>query len=115
MLLLQLSIGLRDGSTLSLSVPSQYRIAMSDKKFHDKAIELVYNYVVNDLDYIGPFGIEDVTIVWFCKTLQNWKALVITHLPDAMYYEVTHNGDKQETYLDVYLKFENVCVRDSEG
>ena len=51
--------------------------------------------------------LDNVFIVWFCKTLQNWKALVSTTLPDGMYYEVTYNGDKKEVYLDAYKKFEN--------
>ena len=55
---------------------------------------------------------DDVFVVWFCKTLQNWKAFVSTTVSDGMYYEVTHNGDKGETYLDVYKKWENVCIQD---
>ena len=51
---------------------------------------------------------DDVFIVWFSKTLQNWKALVSTTVPDGMYYEVTYNGDKKELYLDAYKKWENV-------
>lgn len=54
---------------------------------------------------------EDVYIVWYCKTLQNHKALVSTTVPDGMYYEVTYNGDKGELYLDAYKKWENVMVR----
>jgi hypothetical protein len=50
----------------------------------------------------------EVYIVWFCKTLQNWKALVGTTLQDAMYFEVTHNGNKHETYIDCYKKIEQV-------
>ena len=57
---------------------------------------------------------DEVYIVWFCKTLQNWKALASTTVPDGMYYEITHNGDKGETYVDVYKKWENVCVKDEE-
>jgi hypothetical protein len=56
--------------------------------------------------------IDQVYVVWFSKTLQNWKALVSTMLSDGMYYEVTHNGDKKETYIDAYKKWENVCVPD---
>ena len=41
---------------------------------------------------------DDVFVVWFCKTLQNWKALVSTTVSDGMYYEVTHNGDKGDLY-----------------
>ena len=55
---------------------------------------------------------DDVFVVWFCKTLQNWKALLSTTVPDGMYYEVTHNGDRDEIYLDVYKKWENVCIPD---
>ena len=53
---------------------------------------------------------EDVYIVWYCKTLQNHKALASTTVPDGMYYEVTYNGDKNELYLDAYKKWENVKV-----
>lgn len=54
----------------------------------------------------------DVFIVWFSKTLQNWKALVSTTVSDGMYYEITHNGDKGETYLDTYKKWDNQCIVD---
>lgn len=56
-------------------------------------------------------SIDDIYVVWFCKTLQNWKALISTTLPDGMYYEVTYNGDKKEIYLDAYKKFENKCIK----
>lgn len=54
---------------------------------------------------------DDVYIVWWTKTLQNWKALVSTTIPDWLYYEITHNGDKNETYLDVFKKIDNVVLR----
>lgn len=54
----------------------------------------------------------DVFIVWFSKILQNWKALVSTTVSDGMYYEITHNGDKGETYLDAYKKWDNQCIVD---
>ena len=57
---------------------------------------------------------SEVFIVWFSKTLQNWKALISTTISDGMYYEVTYNGDKKETYLDAYKKWENVCVKNVE-
>ena len=53
---------------------------------------------------------NDVYVVWMCKTLQNNKALVSTTVSDGMYYEITHNGDKNETYLDAYKKWENVAI-----
>lgn len=54
---------------------------------------------------------DNVFIVWSCKTLQNNKALVSTTVSDGMYYEITHNGDKHETYVDAYKKWENFCVK----
>lgn len=55
--------------------------------------------------------VDEVFIVWSCKTLQNNKALVSTTVPDGMYYELTYNGDKHELYLDAYKKFENQCFK----
>lgn len=54
---------------------------------------------------------EEMYIVWFCKTLQNWKALVSTDVLNGVYWEVTHNGDKNETYVDVYTKSSNLCIK----
>lgn len=51
---------------------------------------------------------EDVYVVWYCKTLQNHKALLSTPVSDGMYYELTYNGDKQELYFDAYKKWENI-------
>lgn len=56
--------------------------------------------------------LEFMYIVWFCKTLQNWKALVSGSGIDE-YIEVTHNGDRDETYVDVYYKTKNVCIKDN--
>lgn len=74
-----------------------------------KAHELVRQYVNAKLDKSDDPIEFEVYTVWFCKTLQNWKVLLSTTLPDQMYYEVTHNGDTGETYLDAYKKFENVA------
>lgn len=77
--------------------------------YQETAKEIVLNYANKHIDKTDDVQItlDDVYIVWFCKTLQNWKALVSTTLPDGMYYEVTYNGDKKEIYLDAYKKFEN--------
>lgn len=79
----------------------------------EQAKKIVRDYVNEHLDKTDNVSIteEQVYVVWFCKTLQNWKALLSTTLPDGQYYEVTFNGDKQEVYLDVYKKLENKCIK----
>jgi hypothetical protein len=73
------------------------------------------NFYYADADGIPlNLPLEDFYVVWFSKTLQNWKALVSTNVQDNMYYEVTHNGDKGETYIDQYHKVVNVCVKSGE-
>ena len=84
--------------------------------YQKTAKEIVLNYANKHLDKTDNVQVtsDDVYIVWFCKVLQNWKALVSTTLPDGMYYEVTYNGDKNEMYLDAYKKFENKCISVTE-
>ena len=49
--------------------------------------------------------LENVFVVWACKTLQNYKALLSTTVSgDGIYAEYTYNGDKQEMYEDLYKK-----------
>ena len=81
----------------------------------DRAKELVVRYFNEQSERTDNFKLtkDDVFVVWFCKTLQNWKALVSTTVSDGMYYEVTHNGDKNETYLDAYKKWKNVRYPDA--
>lgn len=80
----------------------------------EKAKQIVFNYVKNHIDKTDniKFTLDDVYVVWFCKTLQNWKALVSTRLPDGIYYEITYNGNTDETYVDVYKKWENYTIKE---
>lgn len=80
----------------------------------NKALSLVNNYILKHLDKSDTTPEFETYIVWKSKILQNWKYLVSSTLYDEMYYEVTYNGDKREWYIDVYKKFENVCVPEEE-
>lgn len=52
--------------------------------------------------------LSNVFVVWACKTLQNYKALLSTTVSgDGVYVEYTYNGDKQELYEDFYIKSAN--------
>lgn len=55
--------------------------------------------------------VDNVFVVWSCKTLQNYKALLSTTVKgDGIYAEYTFNGDKGELYEDVYGKITNRCI-----
>lgn len=79
-----------------------------------KAKQLVVDFFNEEAEKADGFvlTVDDVYIVWWSKTLQNWKALVSTTVSDGMYYEVTYNGDKKETYVDAYKKWKNKRIED---
>ena len=86
---------------------------MGSKEFLRKSIDIVVDYFNSHEDKTDKKQIteDDVFVVWYCKSLQNHKALLSTTVSDGMYYEITHNGDRQETYVDAYKKWENFVVR----
>ena len=86
---------------------------MGSKEFLEKSKQIVVEYLNSHADKNDQKQIaqDDVYVVWYCKTLQNHKALLSTTVSDGMYYEITHNGDKQETYVDAYKKWENFVVK----
>ena len=51
--------------------------------------------------------LDDIYVVWACKTLQNFKCLVAARVSDGIYAEYTYNGNKQELYEDIYTKIHN--------
>ena len=89
---------------------------MGNDEFINKCKEIVKDYANKHLDKSDKkeITIDNVFVVWSCKTLQNNKALLSTTLFDGMYYEITHNGDKKEIYVDAYKKWENFVVKVGE-
>ena len=53
---------------------------------------------------------EDLYLVWFCKTLQNWKALISTDYVCGLYVETTYNGNDDVCYVDIYRRRSNAEV-----
>ena len=92
---------------------------MDNDKFLDLCKQTVVNYFncgkdTSNADMYTGLTLDDVFVVWSCKTLQNNKALLSTTVPDGMYYELTYNGDKKELYMDAYKKWENICFEGVE-
>lgn len=84
---------------------------MTMSKFIDNCIEAVWltmNVEDNKVDEVS----ESLNIVWFSKALQNHKALVMSTSEDfdPVYWEVTYNGDKDEYYVDRYIKQSNTVI-----
>lgn len=74
-----------------------------------------YNIKAEADNSIVPCEIDlsNVFVVWSCKILQNYKALLSTTVSgDGIYAEYTYNGDKQELYEDIYKKHSNCKLLD---
>lgn len=86
--------------------------AMTDEKFIGMGKHEVVEWLRKNTNTPEDFTEADVFVVWYCKTLQNWKGLFGTYdtLRSNMYFELTLNGDKNELYLDAYMKVENVPI-----
>jgi hypothetical protein len=94
------------------------RVQVADGKIifknkEDKARTLTYGVIKSMFEFSPEFNSPDqIFIVWSCKTLQNWKIILSAPFEGAPLVEVTYNGDKKETYIDVYRKLENVRIPD---
>lgn len=76
-------------------------------EWYNKEASCVNGEVNQEID------LSNVFVVWSCKTLQNYKALLSTTVSgDGIYAEYTYNGDKQELYEDVYKKLTNTCIKE---
>lgn len=87
---------------------------MGNDEFINKCKEIIVDYFnsqADSTDKNGKITTNDVFVVWGVKALQNNKALASTNVSDGMYYEITHNGDKKEIYVDAYKKWKNFVVK----
>ena len=84
-------------------------IIMDTYEFEKVCKNAIINYYKENSEITDnvELNIQNVYVVWLCKTLQNMKALLSTTLYDGMYFECTYNGDKNELYLDAYKKWKN--------
>lgn len=75
-----------------------------------EALDITRKVLQDSCGYTSDIITEDkMFVVWSCKILQNWKAIVSgTEIKELI--EVTYNGDKNEAYVDVYDKKLNVAI-----
>lgn len=77
-----------------------------NKFLNNAIIEVKKIYEDNNIDISNA----NFYVVWYCKTLQNAKALIISDVRDEKYYEVTYNGNSKEMYIDEYVKSLNKSI-----
>lgn len=83
---------------------------MNNQEFINVAKFKVQQWLVHNADNMDGISTDDIFVVWYAKTLQNHKVLLGTRFANY-YFECTYNGDKEEMYMDVYDKVQNVCVK----
>jgi hypothetical protein len=93
--------------------PSE-QVVIGLNEFQVKALKLVtHNF--NELffpDAESPAKPGQFYVVWFVKDLGNWKTLISTDIVSGQYWEVTYDGNKNQTYVDHYVKRSNTCITD---
>ncbi len=81
----------------------------SDMTPQDIARTLVTKTFNEHMEKTDNFALtfSDTYVVKYSYILGNWKALVSTTVIDGKYYEITYNADKDEYYIDTYVKLRN--------
>lgn len=90
-------------------------MATDNNQFLKKAKLLAYEDMAKQCEKNDFPALEEFFVVWFSKTLQNWKALVSCSDGEetyGYYWEITHDGNKHQTYVDRYKKESNVVIPD---
>lgn len=58
----------------------------------------------------NPLTLDEIYVVSFTYILGNYKAVLSTSRPDGRYFEVTYNSTKSETYVDLYVRVDQVII-----
>lgn len=57
-----------------------------------------------------PLSIDDMQVLWFAKVVSNWKALVTSPEARGMIWLVTNNASRQEVYIEIFKKINNIKI-----
>ena len=87
---------------------------MTDRMFRQLAITSVMKYWNSNEELVEKFGSvthTDIYVVWQCKAIENFKALLgVDRDGDGLYFEFTYHDKMNRCYLDVYHKETQVIV-----
>lgn len=70
------------------------------------AKKLVHDYLSNKVP------LANIKIVWFCKVINNWKAIVADISEGGRLFEVTYSGENKDVNIDVYEKVDSERIKD---
>ena len=90
---------------------------MENLNFDQGYLTLAARLAKEDLDRSHPeYDTATPMLVWYSKTLRNRKFVFGTPIARII-HEITYNGEKDEWYVDRYIKEENSIVlpKISEG
>lgn len=88
---------------------------MTDTKFDNLATNAIADWWNNQDELVSRFGHVDpseVYTTWKCKAIENFKGLFgVPRDGDGLYFEFTFHAKKNQCYLDVYKKQEQVVIK----
>lgn len=89
--------------------------AISDEEtFRNVAKESIIKWWNSQKDLVDRYGVithSDIFVVWQCKAIENFKALLGVYMDgDEHYFEFTYHAAKERCYLDIYKKETQVVV-----
>lgn len=82
---------------------------LSQEEFVSFSKRMIQRYYT-ELFGCSTVSSDEIFLVWYCKTLQNHKALLGVTGRYGEYFEATYDGDRNKVYLDVYKKDKNIVA-----
>lgn len=85
---------------------------LNSDTFLSKAQELVLgNFNAHRKpDKVPELKLDEVNVVWFAKVLGGWKCIIASTVAKGLLWEVTYASARDEMYLDVYTKLNNIKI-----
>lgn len=85
---------------------------LNSDKFLAKAQQIVLrNFNAHrKADRIPELKLDEINVVWFSKVLGGYKCIISSTVAKGLLWEVTYSMSKDEMYLDVYTKLNNIKI-----
>lgn len=61
-------------------------------------------------DKVPELKLDEINVVWFSRVLGGYKCIVASTVAKGLMWEVTYASSRDEIYLDVYTKLNNIKI-----